>query len=305
MPTVKSSNRLGIVIGITVLLGAALAGCSMTKAAELSGQEILNSGLKSAAELESFHYQLSLSMVGGLPTALDPNTTELKLEASGDVAKRLSGQPQLGLTGRLQTVSAQGVSTMAGTMIGLADYTYFRITDLKLPQAGQLPFSGRSPWYKLKQTPAAADGQLGGSNQSSIISPSQLVQIQNLLSTVSLFEVVETLADETVANQRSYHYKVRIRPGAWDALVNELGDIVRLGQPAPSGTSIANQLADIWVSKREHSLTRIRSASGFTTATGQPVTFEFDLQFSKQNSNIIITAPNTAEELGSFDHWLL
>ena len=301
MQKLQTSQRWGLALGLTLLLGAALAGCSITKAAELSGQETLDAGLRATAELDGFHYQLSLSMAGAIPTALDQNATELKLEANGDVAKRRSGQPQLSLTGRLQTVSDQGISAMAGTMIGLTDYTYFRVTDLRLPQAGKLPFSGRSPWYKLKQNSSQNGGR---QSANTVLNPTQLVAIQNALVSVPLFEVVNTLADETVASQRSYHYQVRIKPDAWDKLAAQLGETVKLDQPISSGTSLANQLADVWVSKRDHQLTKFRLASSLTSTTGQPVDFEFELQFSKQNTNIAISAPDTAEELGSFDHWL-
>ncbi|AKM84927.1 MAG: hypothetical protein VE98_C0001G0473 [candidate division Kazan bacterium GW2011_GWA1_50_15] len=299
----KSIRQLGwLLLGAMIFLSA----CSSRS---LSSGEVVQRFSTALADLHSFHYDASLSLSGGISTVLGQKLSSAQFRLTGDVMSPDITNPRVSLQASMQGTASQGDLTLAGQLIGLPDYTYFKLTDLNFPTLLPVSLGADSRWYRVKRPAPDASGNRLGASVGQQLTDEQVLAIHNMIASTTIFEVSQTFPDETVYGQRAYRYQAKLRPDNMRYLAAQVsaitgtstGDLSLLDQ-------LNNYTADIWINKRNFQLARIKIEDIYL-ANSVPVSFSLDLGLSRQNEKISIAAPNVAEELDSqnlldqLGHW--
>jgi hypothetical protein len=280
-------------VGLT-LIGLSLTGCLFQKPAP---EEVLTKFNQSAAALTSFHYDLALKLEGKVPIAIAHDVNRLNLNFSGDAASPNSSQPDFTLQAKVAGTSAEGSLSLEGELVNLSDYTYFRLTDLTLPTLLPVSLGADSRWYKIRHlAPANPNERKLGVSKNTSISPEQFQAFRDLISQANIAEVLEVLPDATVSGQRSYHYRVKLKPEAIVQLTNQLGKMFSAKITISNQDMLSRYQPEVWINKRTFQLTQLHLADIYLV-NQVPVAFDFTLGLSHQNEKLTVVPPKETEEL--------
>lgn len=276
-----------------------LSGCLFVQP---NPDEVVARLAQAASGLTSFHYVADLNLEGRLPISMIVDASQASLRLTGDMMNHNPAQPQFTAQANITGVSAQGPFDFGGEVVGLADYTYFRLTNLTLPTLAPVSFGADSRWYKIRHLAELnPDEKRLGAVDKAALTPAQVDRIRQLIATTPLFEVVEVLPDATVHNQRSYHYRARFKADAVTSLNQQLGELLG-ADPTSQLLSLSDYQPELWINKRTFQLSQFY-LNGLYLVDQVPIAFELSLGISRHNDSFKITAPSASEELDA-EHWL-
>lgn len=278
---------------LILTVGLLLSGCSIKT---LSADEVIQRFTQASSDLQSFHYDATLNLTGNLPSALGGRITSAQLHLTGDVINEDPATPQFSLQADVQATSDQGNIKLTGQLIGLSDYTYFKLTDLDLPTLLPISLGADSRWYRIKQPSLDSDGnKLGTLPTSGGLTSEQSLMIHDVIADSTLLEATQTFPDETAFGQRSYHYQGKLQGDNLRSLLTRISQIT--GSPVPTGLdSLTTDTADVWINKRTFQLARIK-VTDIYLIEGVPISFMLDFGLTSQNERIKVNPPSVAEEL--------
>jgi len=188
-------------------------------------------------------------------------------------------------------------------LVNLADYTYFRLTNIALPTLLPVSLGTDSRWYKIRHVPRANPNESKlGVLDGTTFTPEQMAALAALIATTPVFEVSETLPDATVSGQRSYHYRTSIKPEAITSFAQQVSQLLSLSNAGLDWAKTSSYQSEVWVNKRNFQLTQLKLA-GTYPINGSPVAFELLLGLSRHNDALKITLPKASEEL-DLQRWL-
>jgi len=296
-----SKHFLKLGLGI-LTVGIVLGGCSLS-AASLSSEEVMQRFSDALSNLGSFHYDAELTLQGNLPSGLNTNFNNSRIKVVGDVMSANAVSPQFTLLAQIYADSSSGPLSITGQVIGLQNYTYFKLTDLLVPTLLPISVGADSRWYRIRHTQNGNnDPSILGLGGVSTVSPEQLEAIRELIASHSLFEVAEELPDETVAGQRSYHYIAKPKPDILKQLAEQLNRILQADNITTNFDSFEDYTVDLWINKRNFNLTKLTVSDNYTT-DGDIIEFNFDLEMNRHNEPLTIIAPKISEDIDGLN-WL-
>ncbi len=269
-----------------------LSGCSTRT---LPPDEVLQRLAAASADLKSFDYDITLELAGKLPVILGSQFDTARLRLTGELASQDFLAPQFTLRTDITAGSGQGSLALSGQLVGLADYTYFKLTDLAVPTLLPVSLGADSRWYRIKQSNYQSGNNVLGTLPAQALTPAQISTLHDLVKNAVLFDVRESLPDETASGQRSYHYRVTLRPDDLKYLLTRVSETTGSALPIDLGQA-ADYTADLWVNKRSFQMSRLRVSDTYL-ADGVPVAFTLELGLMDHNERVNVTAPNAAEEL--------
>lgn len=284
----------GLGLSVIILTGFILGGCHFQQPAP---EAVVVKFTEAMANLTSFHYDVDLKLNGRLPIAVVQDISSLNLKFSGDADNQNPNQPQFTLLANVFGTAPQGSLALAGDLVNLADYTYFRLTNLALPTLLPISIGADSRWYKVRHASSINpdEHKLGVSNGPQFTSD-QIQTIQNLISQTPIAEVLEVLPDATVNGQRSYHYRTQLKSEVLVGLLKQLNQSLNLTLALPASDQLAKYQPEVWVNKRTFQLSQLKLADLYLL-NGVPVAFDLTLSLSRQNEQLKIVIPKNTEEL--------
>jgi len=283
-------------------VGLVLSGCSLSKA-PVSSQEVMRKFSQALSDLGSFHYDAELALWGNLPSGLNIDLSSSRIKLVGDVMSVNDLSPQFTLLAQVYADSKAGPLSITGRVIGLQNYTYFKLTDLLIPTLLPISIGADSQWYRIRHIQNQdSDPSVLGSGGTPTISPDQLEAIRELISNRTFFKVIEELPDETVVGQRSYHYLVRPKSDVLKQIAEQLSRILQADDVAVDFGALENYVADLWINKRNFNLAKLRIADEYISEEGT-VEFDFNLEMDRHNEQLTIVAPQISEDIDGLD-WL-
>jgi len=252
---------------------------------------------QTTAEITSFHYNVDLTLAGRLNLSLVPDVSSATIKLSGDVVNKDPNSPKFTLAADLAGVAPSGSLAIVGELINLDDYTYFRLTNLTVPTLLPVSLGADSRWYKIRHVAAndPNEKKLGVADGAPITND-QLQAVRDLLKQTPLMEVVEVMSDETVNNQRSYHFRAQFKPEALVTISQQLGQLLGLSQPDQTLGDLADYQPEIWINKRTFQLSQLKLADIYLR-DNIPLAFDLMLGLSRHNESFKITAPQATDEI--------
>jgi len=285
----RPSRQLGILL---LLVGLLLSGCSMKT---MSADEVTQRFTQASADLHSFHYDATLNLSGNIPSTLGGALSSAQIHLVGNVVNEAPIIPQLSLQANVQATSDQGAIQLIGQLIGLSDYTYFKLTDLKLPTLSPVSLGADSRWYRIKQPSRDEASNKLGTVATSGLTAEQVQAMHDAIAGSVLLEVTQTFPDETAYGQRAYHYQGKLQGDNLRSLLTQMSQIAH--SPTSSGLdSVTAYTVDVWINKRTFQLARLKVEDVYSVE-GVPVSFGLDLGLTSQNEKISINPPSAAEDL--------
>jgi hypothetical protein len=284
--------RLIILSAVLVATSISLSGCiSGLQAASLTTDEVMVNFNRSFNKLSSFDYNVDLELTGNLPNGLGGSMESAVVSLSGVI-----NQADQQTTARIST-QVQGVPVaLNGQIISLDGYTYFQIQDLELPLSLSLDAEQLGQWYKIKHPQADSGSNLGGVK---ILSES--IE-EHSFETDRLFEVIETLPEETIGSDRSYHYQVRANIDVFISLLGQLEQTLPLKVGSTTLEQFDGYIFDLWLSKRTFFPTKIAFRDVFYNQS-VPIGIDLDLTLSNHNNAHAISAPS-GQTINEYDNLL-
>lgn len=282
-------------IGV-VLTSLFLGGCAFQKPVP---DQVMERLTQATASVTSFHYNAELTLNGSLPIAVVPDVTSAQIKFSGDATTSDDpNAPLFTMRTDITGTSAQGNLGISGELANLSDYLYFRLTNLSLPTLLPISLGGDSRWYKIRHvaTASPSEQKLGVVAGDTIISDQQFQALRNLISQTPVMEVLEVLPDATVNGQRSYHYKVQLKPESITELISQMNQLLNAKVVQPNLELIGRYQPEIWINKRTFQLSQF-SLSDLYSLNGLPIAFTLQFGLSRQNESLKIIPPKDTEEL--------
>lgn len=296
------SKRFTKISLLTLVVGLVLSGCSLS-AQSLDSESVMKNFSESLSNLGSFHYETEINLNGNILSGLGENLSSSRIKLVGDVKSANAVSPEFTLLAQIFAQSPDGPISISGQVIGLKDYTYFKLTDLLVPTLLPISVGTDSRWYKIKHVLGGdRDPSILGSGGKSSVSPEQLEAIREIISTYQLFDIVKELPDETVAGQRSYHYQAKINSDALKQIIEQFNGILQTNNSTVDLEVYENYLVDLWISKRDFSPTRIHIADDYVV-DNEIIEFDFVLGMTNHNLPLTIIAPEVSEDIDGLN-WL-
>lgn len=296
------SKRFFKISASVIVIGFILSGCS-TSANSLDSDEVIKYFSESLSNLGSFHYETELNLNGNLSSGLGENLTSSRIKLVGDLKSANAISPEFTLLAQIYAESPTGPISISGQVIGLKDYTYFKLTDLLIPTLLPISVGADSRWYRIKHALGGdRDPNILGSGGAVSVSVAQLDALREIIAGNQLFEVIKELPDETVLGQRSYHYQTKIKPDMLKEIVNQFNNILSTNNSTANLDVFENYAVDLWINKRNFNLTRL-SIVGDYLVDGEKIAFNFVLDMTNHNLPLTIIAPEIVEDIDGLN-WL-
>ena len=274
-----------------------MSGCSVPTP---DPAKVLTKTTFSLANLSGFNYHLDLDLVGSLGNSLATPIKHAHFQLAGTSEDKPQAVPQFTLDANITADSATGPIQLAGNVIGLADYTYFRLTNLKFPTLSPIAVSANSHWYKIQSTPDTLvdpGKRLGASTSPPLVTAQQIVDIRKAVADESLFQVTQTFPDTTLAGHRNYHYQVALNPEDLPRMAAVIAKDLNLSAPTAAQISAWEKYsAEIWIDKSTYNLTQLK-ISGTSPGKAGNIVFAALLNLDHPNQPAKISAPTNTEEL--------
>lgn len=290
------TRSIHIILLLLLISNLFLAGCSVSSP---KPDEVMSRFARALASLESFHYQINLKTDGEIPLNLVGGVLSADVRLSGSVDSQDPSTPRFTLEAQVAANSSNGRVDVAGQLINLDDYTYFKLTKLTLPSLSPISLGADSRWYRIRHPDTGADTNKLGADPTSQLTPEQITDLKEVVAASPLFTVTEVYPDETASGQRSYHYQASLNS---DSLQQVTASLEGLAQAARITAGSLDWLVDynfeLWISKRSFQLTRLK-VNGTYTSNEVSVPFELDLSLTRHNDTLPISAPTASEEINS------
>jgi len=285
----KNSSLVTLLV---VSLG--LSGCLFPKPAPA---EVVERFTQAMTDTVSFHYNLDLNLSGRLPITVVPDVDNLSLKVSGDALTNDPSHPHFTLQTQVAGASPQGNLALAGELVNLDDYLYFRLTNLTLPTLLPISLGTDSRWYKIRHLATANPNEKKlGVTELPQFTTDQIQAMRQFIGQTTIAEVLEVLPDATVNGQRSYHYRVKLRSEAITELLDQINQTIDTDLGIADPVSIDRYQPEIWINKRTFRLSQLKLTDLYLQG-GVPISFDLTLGLSRHNEQINITAPKDTEEL--------
>jgi len=278
----------GLSLGLLFLLG----GCG-TQPEE--PPVVLSKMMKAISKTEKLEFSGNFQIVGNSTLSLLQGLQDLQVSGIGKINLRDVKNFKYLLDVIISGTSSEGKTEVGAELRSFPDYSYFRVTQLKVPLGLPFSLSADKRWYKIRSNGENQDWL--GSTQP--LTNDQIQQLRGLIAQSQLFNIVQKFPDETVNGTRAYHWQVAIDAtellklfSSWSTTARSIDNV--------DWKHLAAMLVDyqyeLWINKYNYQLVEMSIKGWYDNPDRQRTDFITQLIFKKFNTTINIERPTNVEE---------
>lgn len=277
---------------LAALISVGLTGCNIGR--QPAPEDVLAGLYASLSQMQTAHYDMKLSLRGGLTTSFAANIDTAQINLVGDLVNKPGSLPHYSVDADVSANGGDGAIQIGGNLISLDSYTYFQLTELMLPTLLPVSLGADKKWYKIQTDPGEAS-RLGGVDAVNLTA-AQEGMARFLIANAKPLRVIEVLPMTTVNGQRAYHYVTQIDPAELKSLLEGLAEITGSPKSQPDLNYLAQYKPEIYISSKDNRLLRL-AAIGTYLHDGLPTAFDLKFDLTNHNAKIDLGPPSASQSV--------